>query len=56
MKLPEKEMFRVEEVAKILSVSKSAVYAWVNDGRLKAKKVAGSSWRIKRETLMEIMQ
>ncbi|OPY05430.1 helix-turn-helix transcriptional regulator [Syntrophorhabdus aromaticivorans] len=51
--LPDKPFFRVDEVAKYFSVSKSSVYRWIDEGRLQSVKVAGSTVRIRRADILE---
>lgn len=51
--LPNKANFRVDEVAKYFDVTTKTVYLWIEDGKLKAKKVAGRIVRIPREAIEE---
>jgi excisionase family DNA binding protein len=51
IKLPEKELFRPDEVADIFSVSKSTVYTWLDNGTLTGVKIAGSTVRVDRESI-----
>jgi len=52
--LPNKARLTPSEVAAYYSVSRSAVYEWINSGKLKAVKVAGKTIRIPREALKDI--
>ncbi|GKS57093.1 hypothetical protein YTPLAS18_06200 [Nitrospira sp.] len=45
MKLQE-SLLRVEDAAKILSVSRWTIYRWVEEGRLEATKISRGSLRI----------
>jgi len=49
--LPNKELFRPDEVAKFYSVARSTVYVWIETGKLEAVKVGGKLLRIPREAL-----
>ena len=40
--LPEKELYRVDEVAKFFGVHRSSVYIWIDDGLLGAEKYSGT--------------
>ncbi len=51
--LPVKANYRVDEVAKFFDVTTKTVYLWIEDGKLKAKKVAGRIIRIPREAIEE---
>jgi len=44
-----------QEVAKMLKVSRLTVYRWIDEGKLKAKKFAGTV-RIKREDLESFIE
>ncbi|MEW6771860.1 MAG: helix-turn-helix domain-containing protein [Bacillota bacterium] len=48
------EMFTPEEVAKKLKISRSTVYLWLREGRLKGVKV-GDLWRIPEEAIQEFL-
>jgi excisionase family DNA binding protein len=57
IKLPEKSVFRVDEVAKILDVSISTVYYMIRFGSLKAINPTGKkSIRITRQSLQNLIQ
>jgi excisionase family DNA binding protein len=58
--LPDKLLFRLDEVAAILDVSKSTLYRWISEGvpgngKLEAVKV-GKGLRIKRNTILSIQK
>lgn len=46
----------VREVAKRLQVTRQAVYNWINEGRLKAVRVAGKAVRIPLSSLDGLIQ
>jgi excisionase family DNA binding protein len=52
--LPQKTLLRADEVAKFFSVSKSAIYRWVNAGKLLACNPSGGSLRISRESVIDL--
>lgn len=54
--LPDKFYFRPDEVAKLFCVSTRAVYRWIDEGKLEAVRIAGSTIRIPREALQEIIE
>lgn len=54
--LPNKTLFRPDEVAKFFSVSRSTVYQWVDEGILKACKPAAGSIRIFRSSIIEALK
>ena len=47
---------KVSEVAERLNVTKQSVYNWINDGRLKAVKVAGKTVRITESSVDALIQ
>jgi excisionase family DNA binding protein len=49
-----KRVFRPDEVAQILSLSRRTVYRMIRDGRLPGIKDSGP-WRIPRETLERLL-
>ena len=58
--LPQKDLFRLDEVAIYLDVSKSTLYRWISDGipgngQLEVVKV-GKGLRIKRTTILKIQK
>ena len=54
LKLPEKELLRVDEVAKYLSVSKKAIYSWIESGILEGAKVR-KMIRVRRESVKKMI-
>jgi len=54
--LPDKAYYRPDEIADFFRVSKKTVYNWIETGRLAATKIAGTSVRIPREALQDIVQ
>lgn len=51
----EKTLFRVEEAAELLSVSRWTVYRWVEEGRLRGTKIGKGSLRIFRESVVGLI-
>ena len=56
--LPQKELFRLDEVARYLDVSRATLYRWIDqgipgNGQLEVIKV-GKGLRIKRATILKI--
>lgn len=50
--LPDKDLFRVDEVAEYLDVTQSTIYRWVQHGHLPAEKYIRVI-RISRKTLLK---
>ncbi len=50
--LPQKEHFRVDEVANYFDVAKSTIYLWIDHGHLKAEKFVGTI-RITRKSILD---
>ena len=50
-KLPEKDLFRVDECASYFDVSISTIYLWIDHGILLAEKIRGTI-RIPRESII----
>lgn len=50
--LPEKDLFRVEEVADYFDVKKRTIYRWIDEEILKAEKIGGII-RIHRQAIIE---
>lgn len=50
-----KQVFRPDEVAQILALSRRTVYRMIRDGRLPGVKGDSSPWRITRETLERLL-
>lgn len=55
-RLPNKNLFRVDEVADYFGVAGSTVYGWIATGRLDAVKVAGTVLRVPREAIEKAQQ
>lgn len=53
--IPDKQLFRPDEIARFFEVSRRTVYRWIDEGKLRAVKIAGSTVRITREALLEII-
>jgi excisionase family DNA binding protein len=54
IKLPDKELLRVEEVANYFSVTNRTIYLWIEHGHLEAERtVMGRSIRITRESALK---
>ena len=53
--LREKDLFRVDEVASYFGVSRSAVYLWIDHGKLIAGKYGGVI-RIKKEEVTRFLE
>jgi excisionase family DNA binding protein len=49
-------LLRVQEVARLLKVSKWTVYRWVDEGRLEATKIGRGSLRIFRSSLSQLVE
>ena len=50
-RLPNKSLFRVDEVAAYFEVGRSTIYLWIDHGILKGEKY-GSTLRISREAIL----
>jgi excisionase family DNA binding protein len=50
-----KKMFRPDEVAHILCLSRRTIYRMIRDGRLPALRLGAGPWRISRETLLLLL-
>lgn len=55
IKLPEKDSFRPDEVAKYTQYDRSTVYKFIYDGDLRAAKFRGRI-RVTREALVELLE
>ena len=51
-----KTLFRVEEAADVLSVSRWTIYRWVEEGRLRGTKIGKGSLRIFRESIVALVE
>jgi len=52
IRLPQKDLFRVDEVAIYFGVSRSVIYLWIDHGHLNAEKLNGTL-RIPRESILK---
>jgi excisionase family DNA binding protein len=50
-----KRMFRPDEIAQILCLSRRTIYRMIRDGRLPAVRLGSGPWRIPRETLLNLL-
>ena len=50
-----KRLFRPDEVAQILCLSRRTIYRMIRDGRLAAVRLGAGPWRISRETLLTLL-
>ncbi len=50
-----KRMFRPDEVAQILCLSRRTIYRMIRDGRLQAVRLGAGPWRIPREALVSLL-
>lgn len=50
-----KRMFRPDEVAQILCLSRRTIYRMIRDGRLPAVRLGAGPWRIPREALLKLL-
>lgn len=53
--LMKKRMFRPDEVAQILCLSRRTIYRMIRDGRLPAVRLGAGPWRIPREALLMVV-
>ena len=53
--MTKKKMFRPDEVAQILCLSRRTIYRMIKDGRLPAVRLGSGPWRIPRETLLKLL-
>ena len=49
------ETLKINEVAKMLRVSKQTIYRWLKKKKIKGFKI-GQDWRISKDSLMEIIR
>jgi excisionase family DNA binding protein len=54
--LPDKKTFRPGEVARLLDISPSTVYLWIEVGKIEATRLAGRTLRIPREEIERIRE
>lgn len=50
--LPQKSLFRIEEVAAYFQVTERCIWLWIEHGHLQAEKIVGST-RIPRNSILE---
>ena len=55
IKVPEKELWRVDEVAKFLNVTSQTVYRWCNEGKLSICRISNCV-RIPRESILKLIE
>ncbi|MCP9451563.1 MAG: helix-turn-helix domain-containing protein [Nitrospira sp.] len=48
-------LLRVQEAARLLNVSKWTIYRWIEEGRLRATKIGGSSLRVFRTSVDDLI-
>ncbi len=48
-------LYKLDEVAEMLGLTKRTLYSYVKDGRLKAVKI-GKFWRVSEENLQDFIQ
>lgn len=53
--MAEIEVYSLDEVQKILQVTRRSIYSYIKDGKLKAVKI-GKYWRVTRENLEEFLR
>ncbi len=53
--LKKKRLFRPDEVADILCLSRRTVYRMIRDGRLAGVRLGSGPWRIARESILNLM-
>lgn len=51
-----KEMYRPDEVALLLRVTRQTVYNWIESGDLRAIKIGGRALRIGRDDVLEFIR
>ena len=54
--IPEKRVFRIDEAARILTVSRPTIYRWCSIGKITAIRIAGRSMRIDRDSIVKIIK
>lgn len=53
--LPEKRLFRTDEAARLLGVSRKTIYHWCSNGDLKFIRIGRGNIRIDRDCLIKII-
>jgi len=51
--LPDKQLFRVDEVANYFDVEERTIRLWIEHGKLGATRIAGSTIRVSREAMQK---
>jgi excisionase family DNA binding protein len=54
--IQEREFYTVSEAARRLDVSRTTVWRWINDGRLRAFRIGGGTIRIRRQDVEGMMR
>ena len=54
--LQEREFYTVTEAARLLDVSRTTIWRWINDGRLGAYRVGGRTIRIRRQDVRKMLR
>jgi excisionase family DNA binding protein len=54
--IPEKRLFRMDEVAKILGVSRFTVYRWCDHGKIDFVRIGPRMMRIERECVVKFIK
>jgi len=54
--IPEKAMFRPDEVAKLLGTSKRTIYRYHGEGKIEGIKIAGQTLRFTRNAIISILK
>lgn len=52
--LPDKDLFRPDEVVAYLGISRASFYRWVKEGKIRAVKIGGKLIRITRYEVIRI--
>jgi len=53
--IPDKNLFRPDEVAKLLSLHIDTIYRWIKEGRLDGIRLPNGQIRIKKESVIKIL-
>jgi len=56
IELPNKKLFRPDELAEIFGVSKQTVYLWIETGELEVVRIGKKTIRIKRSEAMKMVK
>ena len=52
----DREFYTVSEAAKMLDVSRTTIWRWINEGRLGAYRVGGRTIRIRRQDVQKMLR